>query len=90
TVGQVLSTAQAGYGYDALVGAGGQSVPQQAALTAPPRARREAFRLPFIDVANAATTEGQPAGKSSPVLRVQPTISHAAESVQLGGGGPVR
>ena len=90
TVGQVLSLTQAGYSYDVLLGESGQPIPQQAALVMGPRTRRAPFRLPFTDVANAATTEGQQAMRPRPVLRALPTISHAAEGIRLGGGGAIR
>lgn len=92
TVGQMLSLAQAGYGYDALLAENGSSVPQTAALA--PRRRVTPFRLPFLDTpayAQAPASQAvQAPRKPVPVLRTLPSITHVAEGVRLGGAAPLR
>jgi hypothetical protein len=88
TVGQMLSLSSAGYGYDVLLAEDGAPQPQARLM------RRRPFRLPFLDVAEAATTDivppmRQAAFRAQPVLRTLPSVTHVAEGVQLGGAGPV-
>jgi len=98
TAGQVLSLQQAGYGYDALIGANGQPMAQTARLE-PSRlephplgiGRPAPFRWPRLDVATAATIHGASGSaleapkRPVPVLHTLPSITHVSEDVRLSG-----
>lgn len=81
TVGSVLSLAQVGYSYDALIAADGSPAPalqmrsEALTMSAPAGAAPPPPPKPMMLMAK----------KSTPVLKTAPSISHVAEGVRLGG-----